>query len=267
MRVMNLPAMPVTAKSRDDCIELYLKRLSANRSCSAHTSMLLTSYVAWPNDEERRNSFAASFLARFERGGANDVDLNSSGFTTFGGVAAMAEAALDHLSGEISQANRKWLMVADIFQLVVDMAYDERAILHRGPSISKAIDLCELEKVMRGHSQLRRAWSEFRDVAHLLTAAAYLAHESIVQGLAAEEASILNSIWLAPDAVLALAYGLQVFGLQPKAIRKEQPILRSDKLWRIPSTHGPKNAFIVFRPLTPEQLAFLSSTRVAKKAA
>ena len=42
--------------------------------------------------------------------------------------------------------------------------------------------------------------------------------------------SILNSIWLAPDAVLALAYGLQVFGLQPKAIQKEQPILRPEKL-------------------------------------
>jgi len=102
VRAMNLPAMPVTAKSRDDCIKIYLKRLSANRACSAHTSMLLTSYLAWPNDEERRNSFAASFLARFERGGASDVDFNSSEFTTFGGAAAMADAALDHLSGEIS---------------------------------------------------------------------------------------------------------------------------------------------------------------------
>ena len=131
MRVMNLPAMPVTAKSRDDCIELYLKRLSANRACSAHTSMLLTSYLAWPNDEERRNSFAATFLARFERGGASDVDLNSSKFTTFGGTVAIADAALDHLSGEISQANRKWLLVADIFQLVVDMAHDKRPFAPR----------------------------------------------------------------------------------------------------------------------------------------
>jgi len=136
-----------------------------------------------------------------------------------------------------------------------------------GLVFQRRFDLCELEKVMRGHSQLRGAWSEFRDVAHLLTAAAYLAHESIVHGLAAKEASILNSIWLAPDVVLALAYGLQVCGLQPRAIQKEQPILRPEKLWRIPSTHAPKNAFIVFRPLAHEQLAFLSSRRVAKKAA
>lgn len=103
---------------------------------------------------------------------------------------------------------------------------------------------------MRGHSQLRGAWSEFRDVAHLLTAAAYLAHESIVHGLAAEEASILNSIWLAPDAVLALAYGLQVFGLQPKAIQKEQPILRPEKLWRIPGTWTQKCIYRLPPPYT-----------------
>jgi hypothetical protein len=46
VRAMNLPAMPVTAKSRDECIKIYLKRLSASRACSAHTSMLLTSYLA-----------------------------------------------------------------------------------------------------------------------------------------------------------------------------------------------------------------------------
>jgi hypothetical protein len=60
MRAMNLPAMPVTAKSRDDCIKICLKRLSANRACSAHTSMLL-SYLAWPNDEERRTALLQAF--------------------------------------------------------------------------------------------------------------------------------------------------------------------------------------------------------------
>jgi hypothetical protein len=99
-----------------------------------------------------------------------------------------------------------------------------------------------------------------------VTAAAYLAHESLVHTIAAAEATILNAIWLAPDAVLALAHGLQVFGLQPKAIQKDQSTLQPDKLWRIPSTHGPKNPFIVFRRLTEDQLAFLSSRRVAKKA-
>jgi hypothetical protein len=227
----------------------------------------MTGYLAWPNDEDRRNSFVATCLARIDLAGVEKPSVDSQELAPFGGVGAIAKAAFDQLSREIAQVDRKWLMVADIFQMIVDMAHDERAMLRRGPSISKAIDLCELEKVMRGHSQLRGAWSEFRDVAHLVAAAAYLAYESLVHARAVEEATLLNSIWLAPDAVLALAQGLQVFGLQPRTIQKEQPILRPDKLWRIPGTHGPKDPFIVFRRLTDEQLAFLTSRRVGKKAA
>jgi hypothetical protein len=265
--MMNLPKISVSAQSRDECIQLYLERVAANRVRWPHVSILLSAYLAWPNDEERRNSFVATCLARIDLAGAEGPSVDSQELDPFGGVGAIAKPAFDQLSNEIAQVDRKWLMVADIFQVIVDMAHDERAMLRRGPSISKAIDLCELEKVMRGHSQLRGAWSEFRDVAHLVTAAAYLAHESLVRALASEEATILNSIWLAPDAVLALAYGLQVFGLQPKAIEKEPPILRPDKLWRIPGTHGPKDPFVFFRRLTDDQLAFLSSRRAAKKAA
>jgi hypothetical protein len=264
--MMNLPEIPVTAQSRDDCIQLYLERVSANRVRWPRVSILLTAYLAWPNDEERRNTFVATCLARIDPVKAEGPFPNSQELDSFGGVAAIAKAAFDQLSKEIARVDRKWLMVADIFQVFVDMAHDERAILRGGPSISKAIDLCELEKVMRGHSQLRGAWSEFRDVAHSVTAAAQLAYESLAHGFAAEEATILNAIWLAPDAVLALAHGLQMFGLQQRAIQKEQPILRPDKLWRIPGTHGPKNPLVVFRRLTDDQLAFLSSRRVAKKA-
>jgi hypothetical protein len=265
--MMNLPEILVTAQSRDECVQLYLERLSANCVCWPHVSIVMTAYLAWPNNEERRNSFVATCLARIDVVGVEKPTADSQELDAFGGVGAIAKAAFDRLSNEIAQVERKWLIVADIFQMIVDMAHDERAMLRRGPSISKAIDLCELEKVMPGHSQLRGAWSEFRDVAHLVTAAAYLAHESLAHALAAKEATVLNSIWLAPDAVLALAYGFQLFGLQPRAIQKEQPILRPETLWRIPDTHGPKSPFIVFRCLTDEQLAFLSSRRVGKKAA
>lgn len=120
-----------------------------------------------------------------------------------------------------------------------------------------------------GHSQLRQSWSEFRDVAHLLTAAAVLDPYSLVPAKEARDysISILAPILLAPDIVLASAYGLQAFGLNPKSIHKEQPILRSDTLWRIPSSHAPENLFVIFRDLAENQLAFLSSRRVAKKAA
>jgi hypothetical protein len=160
---------------------------------------------------------------------------------------------------------QRWLLVADIFQTIVDMAHEDSIVLRRGSSISKAIDLCELERGLPGHSQLRKAWSDFRDVAHLLTASAYLAHKGLAHSGTADHASILNAIWVAPDAVLALAGGLQDFGLQPKSIRGEAPILRPETVWRIPAHVVPEKPFIVFRRLTQAQLEFLNTRRASKK--
>lgn len=105
-------------------------------------------YLAWPSDEERRNSFIAACLALFKLVDHARLDLPE--LAPFGGVAAIAKAAFSPLMGEIGQLQRKWLEVAEIFQLIVDMAWDDRATLRRGPSISKAIDLCELENGLRG---------------------------------------------------------------------------------------------------------------------
>ena len=115
-----------------------------------------------------------------------------------------------------------------------------------------------------GHSQLRKAWSDFRDVAHLMVAGACLAHEGLAKA-AAHEPSILNAIWIAPDAVLALASGFQQFGLQPKPVRKESPTLRPDKVWRIPPRLVPKKPFVVVRRLTEEQLGYLRTRRASKR--
>ncbi len=270
MRIMNLPELPAQPTSADECVKIYLERLPADNAPWPHVSLLLTAYLAWPNDVERRNSFVATGLARLsapsdERG--NNLPRGSHTGTVpemFGGVNAITKAAFDQLSEEIHHVQHQWLLVADIFQLVVDMAYDERVVLRRGPSISKAVDLCEFEHGLPGHSQLRAAWSNFQDVAHLLTASAYLAHEGLAQVATANEASILKAIWIAPDSVLALAYGLQEFGLQPKPIRKESPILKPAELWRIPTGHKPEKPFIVFRRLTEAQLLFLNSRRAAK---
>jgi hypothetical protein len=271
VRTMHLPELPVSAHSRDEYIELYLDRLAANKAPWPEAAMILTAYLAWPNRTERRNSFVATNLVRLG-GPANETGhpLDTQRRMVpemFGGVNAIASAAFDELSNEITQFQRQWLLVSDIFQLIVDMAFDQRAVLRRGASISKAVDLCEFEHRLPGHSQLRAAWSEFRDVAHLLAASAHLAHEGVGQAGSADKASILNSIWIAPDIVLAFAHGLQEFGLQPKSVRKESSILDPDKLWRVPTSHKAEEPFIVFRRLTEAQLAFLNSRRVAKKVA
>jgi hypothetical protein len=269
MRVMHLPNIPVPVQSHEAGIKLYLDRLSMNCPHWPDVSALLTAYMAWPNDEERRNGFVATCLARSKHQSASktadsriDVEECAS-IEMFGGVDAIAAVAFDRLMDEIHQLQRRWLLTADIFQLIVDMASDERAVLRGVASVSKAVDLCENEQKLPGHSQLRAAWSEFRDVAHLLAASAYLAHEGLARADFADASSVLNAIWLAPDIVLTFAYGLQEFGLLPKPIEKEPSVLRADTVWRIPDDHKPESPFIVFRRLTEPQKEFLISRRVA----
>jgi hypothetical protein len=272
MRIMNLPDLPAQPSSLDECVGIYSKRLATDDAPRPHISVHLTAYLAWPNNEGRRNSFIATYLARLgmtSEKSANDPAVASLADITlemFDGVNAIVSAALDQLSAEIGQIQRRWLLVADIFQVIVDMAYDERAVLQGGPSISKAIDLCECEHKLPGHSQLRGAWSEFRDVAHLLAASAYLAHEGLARATAAHEASILKAIWIAPDAVLTLAYGLQEFGSEPKPIQKKPPILNPKGLWQLSGTHKPVKPFIVHRRLSEMQLAFLSTRACTRKS-
>jgi hypothetical protein len=271
MRIMNLPNLHTQLRSADECVRIYTERLGADNAPWPHVSVLLAAYLAWPNNEDRRNSFVASFLARLGAPSEKVADEPAIGSPAditpemFGGVKAIANAALDQLMVEIAQVQRRWLFVADIFQAIVDMAFDKRAVLRGGPSISKAIDLCECENKLPGHSRLRGAWSEFRDVAHLLAASAYLAHEGLARATAAHEASILKAIWIAPDAVLTLAYGLQEFGLEPKLIKKEPPILSPERLWRLSDSHKPEKPCIVHRRLSDAQLASLSNRRAPKK--
>ena len=226
MRIMNLPNLHTQFSSADECVRIYSERLEADEARCPDVSVLLTAYLTWPNNEDRRNGFVASFLAKLgmalKRKPTNlshesraDIALEM-----FGGMNAITSVALDQLSGEIGQIQRRWLCVADIFQLIVDMAYDDRAVLRRGPSISKAIDLWEYEHELPGHSQLRAAWSEFRDVAHLLVAGAHLAHGGIARATTADAGLYPQSDLDAPDAVLALAAGLQQFGLEPKPMTK-----------------------------------------------
>jgi hypothetical protein len=218
MRGMNLPKLTVPANSLEQCVKLYLERLSTDNFLRPDVSLLLTAYMAWPNAAAERDSFVATYQARFvhevaeataddESAAEVAVSAEQSLFERFGGVKAVARSAFGHLSGEIAQIQRRWLLVADIFQMIVDIAYEDRIALRRGPSISKAIDVCELERGLPGHSQLRGAWSDFCDVAHLLAASAHLAHEGIVHSATGHQASILNAIWVAPDVVLALAAG------------------------------------------------------------
>jgi hypothetical protein len=275
VRVMNLPGLPAGPSTADECIEWYSKRVAANEIPWPQVSTLLTAYMAWPNDDAARDAFVASCMALkigestveeiLEQSDCQPVDPKLNALRQFGGVKAIANPAFEFLCGKIAQEQRGWLLVADIFQLIVDMAYENRITLQRGPSVSKAVELCEIERALPGHSQLRKAWSQFRDVAHLIAAGAYIAWKARINGNELHESSILEVVWKAPDALVALGSGFEQFGVEPKEIEREESVLRSRKLWSVPPSLKPQQPFIVFRRLTEGQLEYLRTRRAPKK--
>lgn len=65
MQIMNLPELPIKAQSVDDCVREFLGRLPADEYLCPDVSLLLTAYMTWPNDEPARDSFMATYLARY----------------------------------------------------------------------------------------------------------------------------------------------------------------------------------------------------------
>jgi len=111
-----------------------------------------------------------------------------------------ANAALSSVLDQVDKAQGQWPQVADIFHVITDIAHEKRVKIRGGPSISKAIDLVADAHGLPGRSQLSAVWSKFHDVAHLLTAGAYLAHCGLERGNKGA-ASILSAILFVPDIV------------------------------------------------------------------
>jgi hypothetical protein len=60
MRGMNLPKLTVPANSLEQCVKLYLDRLSTDDFLQPDVSLLLTAYMAWPNVAAERDSYVAT---------------------------------------------------------------------------------------------------------------------------------------------------------------------------------------------------------------
>ena len=220
-------------------------------------SRLLVAYLTWPNDEQQRNSWMATNLARTQIGLKIDASTPFGVFENFGGLKAVSAPAFELLVSDLTATGKKWAPVADVFMRIVDMSLDGRLQMRGGPSISKAIDLCEYENEGRGRAQLYRLWKQFHDVAHLIAASAYLA-SSVPSSL---DQSIFSAIWYGPDAVAGIAAGFERFGLGLTPHGQKDSVLAAKTTWRLPSECSPQVPFLVKRQLSDSQVDFLNARR------
>jgi hypothetical protein len=213
-------------------------------------SQLLLAYMAWPNDPESQSRWMASGIAQqlAHRGSLSTPSLIS----LFGGLEAVAAEALDATAGRLAAEMRSWPAVADVVQTVVDLHHAGLS-LAGGASVSKAMTLCADDQSGLSEGQMRRQWSRFRDVAHLVAAGAVLATE-----VPESDGSIFSAAWHAPDSLLGIAAGFESFGLAFKPHGQQASILPPDSTWRLPSHCMPDKPWLRYRKLSERQREVLA---------
>jgi hypothetical protein len=229
MRGMNLPLAVRIPSDFDEAIGVYRARLAAGLRVPSELSQLLMAYMAWPNDEESRDRWMASGNTR--RWAFQDGVSGPRAISLFGGLESVAGEALDGVGGRLLAESNKWTAVADVMQIVVDVHFAGLS-LAGGASVSKAMTLCADDQSGLSEGQMRRHWSRFRDVAHLLAAGAVLATEG--------GGSIFTAAWHAPDSLLGVSAGYESFGLTFTPHGQRDPLLPPDSAWRLALSIRPK---------------------------
>lgn len=235
---------------------LYSSRAKGALLVPLEFSFLLTAYVAWPNNESKRNSWVAALSEQAAIAHQNKTTSSSSVLELFGGTAALMKPAVAALNADYIAREQKMAPVADIFLRLVDMHYEPRIKLRGGTSVSKAIELCELDSDGKSHAISYRCWRDFKDVAHLIAAAAVIAVE--------KDARIFSALWFAPDAVCAVATGYQQFALSVTTHGQRAHVL-PEETWRVPANCQPTKPFLGYRRLSENQIDFLNGRRVKKR--
>jgi hypothetical protein len=157
MRFMSIPPFERTIEIPD--FDFFIRsRLSQAIVLWPEQAIALVGYMGWPNDPEGRAALAAVLRAWPEGSRA--------------------------IPPRLRQIQTDWARVADIFNIHRDLTEGDHQKRRGGPSIGKAIAIAAGGIRARGaHSaNLWRAWKEYKDVAHLVTAATIIKRRSPVPG-------------------------------------------------------------------------------------
>lgn len=261
VRALVLPLLTSVPSSLDDCLRVYLGRLERSIEQPfgiSASGLALAGYVAWPNDADRREAW-------LQANNAIRSLLPDPVRYSIASSPVLAAAALADLQRDLARQQAKWLAVADVFQVLVDIAHDSRPQVAGGPSISKAMAIVEAARGTVARAQLAASWSSYRDVSHLIAAGAAIALQGMKHSPDPDAGSILMVSQLAPDALVGLAAAYERFGLSVFPHGQQKPVLNPETVWGVPQFPESTALSLPVRRLTDEQIEILQSRRAARK--
>jgi len=217
MRVMSIPSFEKRIEIRD--FDFFVRRrLSQAIVVWPQQAIPLVGYMGWPNDPEGRAESVA--IVRGWNEGSRVVP------------------------PRLRQIQADWVRVADIVTIHRDLTEGAHQRRRGGASIGKAISVAAGSIQARGArpANLWQTWTDYKDVAHLVTAAGILSLDALKRakiksfgefGLDAGRLGPFTIAMMMPDFVLSLALSLQEYGLNSTPQSREEPMLDPQNLWRI----------------------------------
>jgi hypothetical protein len=253
MRVMEIPGFPQKIEI-PDLHNFYRARLSQTVVMWPQQAIPLLGYMCYPNDPEARDAF----------------------LHTMWSWPSGSEAAPPAVPEGLSRVQNDWLRVADIFHLHCDLVEGQHQARRGGPSIGKAIALmaANAKSLGTGTATLWKNWSAYKDVAHLVTAAALICAEARTRyrneplppsGLSWDQFVPFQMAVLMPDLVLAVALDFERFGLSVVPHARTEPTLDPRTAWRIPPDINVKLLPLLKRKIRGQDLRVLDSRRAGNR--
>ena len=249
MRIMEIPGFQRHIKI-SDLDYLYQYRLNQDVVLFADQAIPLLGYMCWPNDPKRRDQLMRTVRSWPEGSG--------------------------QIPNRLRGIQHKWLRVADLFHLYFDLAEGKHQERRGGPSIGKAVTLAVANAKSRGTgaSRLWDIWAAYKDVAHLVTAAALICadvHHRVPKeeigefGLPVNQFLPFPLAMMMPDLVLAVALEFERFGLSQIPHGQTKSTLNPDTLWRIPSDINVTPVAPPARKIRTEDFAVLNPRRAGNR--
>jgi hypothetical protein len=228
----------------------HFLRTRLSQSIWPERALPLIGYMGWPNDVQARAE-AIAIVRGWPMGSKS-------------------------MPGRLRQIEFDWTRVADIFSLHYDLEVGDHQRRRGGPSIGKAIDLAAAQARVKGmgRANLWKAWTEYKDVAHLVTAATIICADAHARakikpfgefGLARSQLRPFHIAMLLPDFVLSFALFWQNYGLEHYPQSRDEPILDPETLWRIPPAMNVSPIKPPVRKIDHRGIAVLNARRAGNR--
>ena len=254
MRVMEIPRFPRKIEIPD--LHNFIRtRLSQTVVMWPEQAIPLLGYMCCPNDRRSAGQTLSCTLRSWQEA---------------------SETSRPRFRASLAASRQDWLRVADVFQLLCDLAEGRHQARRGGPSVGKAITLVAANATSRGTSAstLWKNWSTYKDVAHVVTAATLICAEARIVshnqpfgplGLSVIQIIPFQMAMLMPDLVLAVALEFERYGLSVVPHARTEPALDPETVWRIPSDINVAPFPLPIRKMRAQDLKVLNNRRAGNR--